>query len=403
MSSNPEILLEPGDFLYREGDPPSCAFLLESGEITLFSELTGSRIDCERRGPGSIVGELSILTGQPRAVSVEATTACRLYRISAEQILTRFERLDPVLRACIETSISFTATFANRMSQQGGDAQFAPATLRNARKLIDQFKFEADIYRGLADDQFHMVYQPIVEIGDTRVVGVEALMRWDHPERGPVAPTRFVATAEAMGSVRDLTKFALWEACGALARIRRAAPAPKGFYAAVNISGQDVVQDDFVDFVAHVVDRNELPAGAIRLEITESDLISDPAAAARNLERLRTQGCAVSIDDFGTGYSNLAYLKTLPLSAIKIDRAFAADAKSNGVSRSIVRMLLGLGQEMGVDIIAEGLECLEDVEMLRSLGCTYAQGYVFHKPMRELEIVRLMAVQARGAAGRGAA
>ena len=403
MSNGPEILLDPGDLLYREGDPPSCAFLLESGEITLFSERGGRRVDCEHRGAGSIVGELSILTGQPRAVSVEARTPCRLFRISAEQILTRFERLDPVLRACIETSISFTATFANRMSQQTGDAPLAPSTLRHAGKLIDQFKLESDIYRGLASDQFHMVYQPIVDLSDAKIVGVEALMRWDHPERGPVRPDLFIATAETMGSIRDLTKFALWEACGALARIRRAAPAPDGFYAAVNISGQDLAHGGFVDFVAHVLDRNELPAEAVKLEITESDLITDPAAAARNLERLRVQGCSISIDDFGTGYSNLAYLKTLPLSAIKIDRAFAADARSNSISRSIVRMLLGFGRELGVDIIAEGLECIEDVEMLRTLGCSYVQGYVFHKPMPELDIVRLLAVQARREAGRGAA
>ena len=401
MSSNPEILLKPGDILYREGDPPDSGYVVASGEIVLFNSTLGRRIDCERRGSGSIVGELSILTGQPRAVTVEAVTHCRIFRISAKQILTRYNKLDPVLRACIETSILFAATFTKTLTDQASDAPLVPGTLQNADWLIEQCKFEADIYRAFESEQFTMVYQPIVTLADGSVAGAESLMRWQHPEQGEISPSRFIPAAETMGSIKELTEFAVAEACAALLRMQQMSALPEGFFLSVNVSGQDVARPGFVDFVSLMLERHGLAPGSLRLELTESDLIADPDTAAVNLSRLRHLGCGLSIDDFGTGYSNPAYLKSLPLSAIKIDRTFASEARTESVSRSIVRMLLGLGREMGVDMIAEGLETAEDVQALRELGCAFGQGFVFHKPMAEADLTRQM--KQEGQARRGVA
>lgn len=215
-------------------------------------------------------------------------------------------------------------------------------------------------------------------------------MRWEHPTLGNVPPFRFIGVAEEMGSIDRLTEFAIDEACAALSRLRPKHHDREEFYMSVNISGKDVVRDGFVDYVAHTLDRHDLDGCALRLELTETALIEGPDLAARQLTQLRKLGCGISIDDFGTGYSNLAYLKKLPLTVLKIDRAFAGDAHKNAVSRSIVRMLVGLALEMKVDVVAEGLETPDDVDTMLQLGCRYGQGYYFSKPIPEATLLDLI-------------
>ncbi|SHG41768.1 EAL domain-containing protein [Cognatishimia maritima] len=374
-----EVNLKKGDILYRQGDPNDSAYIVESGEILLFSHVDGQRVNCERRSAGCILGETSILTGNPRAVSVEAVVDTRLYKVTADDILKQYGALDPVLRACIETTIDFVARINTPVDISSDDVPLVPSTLSNAEELIERFKFEVDIEKGLQNDQFYMIYQPIVQLADGRIRGFEALMRWQHPEWGNVPPDRFIDVAEAMGSVGLLTEFALVEACQSLARINRSRDRP--LFASVNISGQDVGRAGFVDFLEHLLDLHDLDPKMIKLEVTETALLPEDDQVAANLVLLRQLGCGISIDDFGTGYSNLGYLKALPLTALKIDRAFAGDVSKNPVSRSIVRLLVGLGRELGVDVIAEGLEAQEDVEILCESGCRYAQGFHFYKPM----------------------
>jgi|GEM_PF-2190396 len=382
-----EVNLQKGELLYQQGDPNDSAYIVESGEILLFDHVNGKRVDRERRRAGSVLGETSILTGKPRAVSVEAVVATRLYRISAEDILTQFAQLDPILRSCVETTIDFVARI-NQPNPQNDQVPVAPSTLRDSQKIIERFRFELDISKGLKTGQFYMAYQPIVALQSGEVRGFEALMRWQHPELGTIPPDRFIDVAERMGSVGQLTEFALIEACAALRQLIDISG--RELFASINVSGQDVDRPGFVDFLQHVFDRYGVSPKQIKLEVTETALVPDSPSASANLDQMRALGCGISIDDFGTGYSNLGYLKALPLTAIKIDRAFAGDAVQNAVSRSIVRLLVGLGHELGVDVIAEGLETQDDVDLLRQIGCVFAQGYFFYKPMALPEFIKIL-------------
>lgn len=390
-----EVNLKKGEILYRQGDPNDSAYVVESGEILLFDHVDGRRIDRERRKAGSILGETSILTGNPRAVTVEALVDTRLYRISAEDILQKYNELDPILRSCVETTIDFVSRINQPNALDATKTPVAPSTLRDADELIEQFKFELDIGKGLKAGQFFMNYQPIVHLNDGTIGGFEALMRWQHPDHGLVPPDRFISVAESMGSIGKLTEFALWEAASALSELSELAQMP--LFASINVSGQDVDRSGFVDFLEHVLDINLLDPSQVKLEVTETALVPDSEQASRNLDHMRKLGCGISIDDFGTGYSNLGYLKALPLTALKIDRAFAGDAVGNAISRSIVRLLVGLGRELDVDVIAEGLETQEDVDLLRAIGCQYAQGFFFHKPMALEELKSILTHGSKGA------
>lgn len=384
-------ILSVGETLYREGDACDTAYIIAEGEIILYREIDGHRTNLEIRPAGSVVGELSILTCEPRSVSAEAQTPCRVFEIPAELIMSRFEGLDPVLRACVETSINFSATLNQNMNPGDKTAQHAPTPLRDADKLIQLLKLESDISKGLANDEFAMMYQPIVRMTDERIMGFEALMRWYHPEHGFVPPDKFIRAAEEMKSITQLTHFALAEACTALKRFQSAAQGHQDLYVSVNISGFDVGRDDFLDFLEHVLDKNGLERHHLRLELTETALVPSSETAEANLRTLQQNGFNISVDDFGTGYSNLGYLKTLPLTALKIDRAFAGDADTNDVSKSIVRMLVTLGRDLGVDIVAEGLETQKCVDTLRDLGCPMAQGFHFYKPMTPDDAANLLA------------
>lgn len=380
-----EVLLDTGDILYHEGDPNDCAYVIESGEILLYNDIDGQRIECERRGGGSILGETSVLTGQPRAVTVEAISPCVAYKISAEDILARLDTLDPVLRACLDTTVDFVSRFYSEDKDE--QTPLAPSTLRNVNELVKKFKFELDIGKGIDQGEFSLVYQPIIELSNNRMAGFEALMRWQHPILGNVPPDRFIPVAEEMGSIGRLTDFAILQACKTLQHIQSISPAGNNLFASVNISGVDMARDNFAESLKQVLDQYELDPTCLKLELTETALLPNVKNTSENFEQIRQLGCGISIDDFGTGYSNLVYLKSLPLTAIKIDRAFTNDVSTNPFSRGIIKMLVGLGKDMNVDIVAEGLETPEDVKIVHDLGCRYAQGYYFSTPIAKRDII----------------
>ena len=386
-----QITLTKGETLYRQGDTFDTAYIIAEGEIILYRDIDGHRTNLEIRPAGSVVGELSILTCALREASAEANCPCRVFEIPAHLIASRFEKLDPVLRACVETSINFSATLRTKITPGDNTATHAPTTLNDADALIQLLTLESEISQGLTNDEFAMVYQPIVRMTDERIVGFEALMRWHHPEHGFVPPDTFIRVAEEMNTITQLTHFALSEACAALTSFHSATEGHDDLYVSVNVSGFDVGQDGFLDFLEHVLDKNGLERRHLRLELTETALVPSSETAAANLRKLQMQGFNISVDDFGTGYSNLSYLKTLPLTALKIDRAFAGDADENAVSKSIVRMLVTLGRDLGVDIVAEGLETQNCVDTLAELGCPLAQGYHYFKPMSPGDAETLLA------------
>lgn len=384
-----EVHLKKGDILYRQGDANDSAFIVASGEILLYQLVNGERVDRERRRAGCILGETSILTGDTRVVTVVAVKDTLLYKIAADDILSQFRDLNPIMRACVGTAIDFITRYNGQTSIPEEGVRVVESNLSNARELIERFQFEQDMRNGLEQGQFHMAYQPIVRLQTGVIEGFEALMRWQHHTYGNVPPDHFIDMAEKMGTVGRLTEFALIETTRALRDLCLATKRP--LFASVNISGQDVDRAGFVDLLEHAIDIHGVSPEQIKLEVTETALVPDSDQAARNLAHLRRLGCGIAIDDFGTGYSNLGYLKSLPLTAIKIDRCFAGDAAHNQVSRSIVGLLVGLGRELEVDVIAEGLETEADVKALTEIGCQFAQGYFFHPPMPLASLSEILA------------
>ncbi|MDD9929769.1 MAG: EAL domain-containing protein [Rhodospirillaceae bacterium] len=248
----------------------------------------------------------------------------------------------------------------------------------------DQLLLITEMRRASAEHQFEMFYQPKIDLRTERLVAVESLIRWNHPERGMVSPGLFIPLAEQTGDVRQITQWALTRALQDGRSLRRD---HADLQVAINLSALDLGNRDLPDQVAAALTEAELPPSALILEITESSLMSEPAVARNTLAMLDEMGIALSVDDYGTGYSSLAYLKELPVSELKIDQAFVKDMATNPEDELIVRSTVDLGHNLGLKVTAEGIEDAESFLRLQRMGCDVGQGYHIAKPMRLKNLV----------------
>ncbi len=243
----------------------------------------------------------------------------------------------------------------------------------------------------IADNQLELHLQPIAALGDGRIVGYEALSRWTHPELGAVSPALFVDVAERSGQIGDLTRWSLNVGMRQLAALRRVDPQAQ---VSVNLSVEVLQLPGFVDQVLDLTRLWGVPRGALVLEVTESALMRDMATCERLLAALRAGGVRISIDDFGTGYSSLAYLHRLPVDTLKIDRSFIHDMAVDVRAHRLVGTMIELAHDLGLVVVAEGIEQPESLAQLRALGCDYAQGYLIGRPAPADDVVAAAAAAA---------
>jgi EAL domain-containing protein (putative c-di-GMP-specific phosphodiesterase class I) len=230
----------------------------------------------------------------------------------------------------------------------------------------------------LAAEQLRLYYQPIVN-QHRQVIGYEALLRWVHPQRGLLGPDQFIALAEQSGLIVSIGEWVLENACRQLVAFQ-ADPAQSGLTIAVNLSARQLAQPDLVASIQRVLHRTGAPASRLKLEITESMLLTDIDKTIGKLRELNALGLHFSLDDFGTGYSSLSYLKKLPLSQLKIDQSFVRELLTDPVDAAIVKTILQLARSLGMSVIAEGVELEGQCKVLADLGCKEFQGYLFGKP-----------------------
>jgi diguanylate cyclase (GGDEF)-like protein/PAS domain S-box-containing protein len=248
-------------------------------------------------------------------------------------------------------------------------------------RAVSLLKLESELRRALERGEFEVHYQPIVELHDGKVRGFEALVRWNHPERGRVPPSEFIPVCEDTGIIIDLDRWVLGEASRQLGRWKSANPKAKDLHVSVNLSVKQFSRPDILDTVRNVVRTAGAGEGGLCLEITETVLFESAARAAELLGELRKCGIRLHLDDFGTGYSSLGYLHRFPVDALKIDRSFINGMKADGEGQEIVRAIVAMAQNLDLQVIAEGVEEDHQRQALRDLRCEYAQGYMFSRPL----------------------
>jgi diguanylate cyclase (GGDEF)-like protein len=249
-----------------------------------------------------------------------------------------------------------------------------------AQRLLNQrMALSNDLNLALRDEQLFLLYQPQVD-AQNLTVGVDCLMRWQHPSRGLVSPAEFIPLAEDSGAIVAMGYWVVQTACETLVRWA-AMPALCDLTLSVNVSPRQFNDPDFVSRVARILQHTGAPAAQLRLEVTEGVMMQDPNKVTSQMHELCALGLSFSVDDFGTGYSSLSYIQKLPLAELKIDKAFVNDMTTNQRSEAIVKAIIALGRSMGVVIVSEGVETELQRERLLALGCALIQGYLVARPM----------------------
>ena len=261
----------------------------------------------------------------------------------------------------------------------GGDRIeiFKPAM--RSRKT-DRLTMEFELRRAIEREEIKVLYQPIVRLEDRAIAGFEALARWDHPKLGRLSPAEFITIAEEIGLIVDLGLFVLDHTARQLAQWQAATRAREPVFASVNVSSRQLLRHDLIQDLRSVLGRTTLARGTLKLEITESLVMENPEHAAQMLTRIKELGAGLSLDDFGTGHSSLAYLQRFPFDTIKIDQSFVRTT-SRGTRPVILRSIIAMAHDLGMEVVAEGAETDSDAVELYQLGCEYAQGFAFGEPM----------------------
>lgn len=271
-----------------------------------------------------------------------------------------------------------TAMYRAKKSGPGRVEIFDPQMHENAMQTL---WLEQDLRKAVQHGEMSLQYQPLINLATQRLIGFEALARWTHPQKGPIAPAVFIPVAEETGIIVPLGAWVLREAISRMADWQRHNQQARSLMISINTSAAQLAQPGFVENVHQVLKDSGLAPGCLKLEITESAIIQHPDIASERMERLRELGVEFLVDDFGTGYSSLGYLARLPIDALKIDRCFISGPDPTNTSREIVRCVVAVAQSLGIQTIAEGIEDIQQAKWLEEMNCTHGQGYLYSKPL----------------------
>jgi EAL domain-containing protein (putative c-di-GMP-specific phosphodiesterase class I) len=278
-----------------------------------------------------------------------------------------------------------TAMYKTKESGRNGYSYYSKEM---TQKSLNTLRVENDLKKAIENDELVLYYQPQINIQNKRLVGVEALIRWNHPTDGFLPPNEFIPIAEDSHLIIDLGRWVLERACRDFKSWKTA-----GYdieYVAVNMSAKQLECQECSQTIRQLLHDTAFDPQWLELEITENTLIENFERVTKNIKTFKEMGIKFSIDDFGTGYSSLSYLKSLQISTLKIDREFIKDILEDKDDYSIVKAIISMGHALNYQIIAEGAEHKEEVELLQTMGCDVVQGYYFSKPLSELKLLEFM-------------
>lgn len=385
-----------GEIILRQGEDGDCAYIVESGRVEIsISQPGGNEQTVGTRGPGTIIGEMAMIDNATRTASVKALEDCTLLEITRDDLSRRLKNVDSVLRMAIQVILTryrdmLTRADITRQSHSWPPTEIVELSYAKQSDAVENIKLSNNFKEALYRKELSLHYQPLVDLQRHKIVGFEALMRWEHPEKGFIPPDIFIPIAEESGLIVAASQWALEEACTALKRIESRTGYDRNLFVSVNFSSTDFASEDFTGSVYRTISKSDVKPEQVHLEITERLLMDQPDNARETLAMCRKSGMGIAIDDFGTGYSSLSYLHYFPIDTLKIDQSFIREMLKDKTSLALVKSIIALAKNMNMKVIAEGVEHKEEAEKLTELGCEFAQGYYFARPMPEHDVIEFI-------------
>ncbi len=375
------LRLAAGAVLFREGDAPTTAFILEEGQIEIHATQRGRPVVLAVLGPGTIVGEMAVIDDAPRTATATALCDCRLLVIDRAQFAERIRCSDPIVRALLHGTMQ---RYRSTLSALQGGKREAFVVASNEAAGVGKMRLEYELRAALSNGSLDVRYQPVLNVSSGRIAGFEALVRWTHPERGPISPIEFVTLAEETSLIVPVGEYVFDTACKAAREFIDTAG--RALFVAVNVSARQLRAPGLLERVIARVDDAQLPRGSIKIEITESQVL-EPVLMQGFIGLCHQHGMQVALDDFGTGYSNLTQLHQIPFDTIKIDQRFVRQMLFEPRSMAIVETIVAMAKALGASTVVEGVESEAELAVLRRLGCDYVQGWLVGRPQTLAELL----------------
>jgi EAL domain-containing protein (putative c-di-GMP-specific phosphodiesterase class I) len=371
------LLLRRDEVLFREGDAPTSAYLIESGEVEITTQRGQRFVKLAHLGAGDLVGEMAVIDESPRTATARAVSDCTLLAIDKTQIAERLQQTDPIIRALLEGQLKryrgALAAMQGRAAPAGDETQAASEIAG-----IGKIRLDSQLREALASGELDLRLQPLLEIASGRIAGYEALVRWTHPERGPVSPAEFIALAEETSLIVPVGEYVLDTAVEALSVFRSHGISPLPFIA-INVSARQLAEAGLIERIVERTRAAGIAPDRIKVEITESQALNY-VQVKEVVAHCHREGIEVALDDFGTGFSNLGHLHELPFDTVKVDQAFARNMMTDARAMALVEAIVQMIHALGANVVVEGIETAAQLDVLRRLGCRYAQGYFVGRP-----------------------
>ncbi|NJN72549.1 MAG: EAL domain-containing protein [Limnothrix sp. RL_2_0] len=386
-----------GTIIFKEGDAGDYAYIIEEGSVEISTVIDGKPVVLNVLGQGIMFGELALVDGRTRSASASANTNVLLTVVTKEQVNMRVESADPILRMLLFVVMRY---FRSETSWRTRGKALKPPVIeevgltqptidlnRKIGEAVDLIRMESELRVAVAEKQFCLHYQPIIDIPTGAIAGFEALIRWHSPSRGFIRPDVFIAIAESTSLILPIGEWVIEESGKALNQLSALSEQP--LFMSINVASRQIEEPTFTQTLVGIVQKLGINNRQIKLEILERSLF-DSDIAQQWIQDVRKLGFPLSLDDFGTGYSSLQYLNDYHLDNLKIDRSFVWGLGNKTNSANLCKAMVDLAKALGMSVIAEGIETAAQAEVLRELGCDMGQGYYYSPPVPIEEAIALM-------------
>ncbi len=377
--------IKKNEIVFRQGEKADTAYLIESGQIEIFyTNKNHIETSLTVLGQGELFGEMALIDSNVRSASARALGDVSLHEIQKEQLLEKINASNSVVQLIVKILMERI----RRLNHSGGGDAYARALpVDKNNDALEKIKYENEIFEAYKNKEFILFHQPIVDLKTKKIIGSEALIRWESPKQGMISPGKFIDIMENSSMIIPIGYWIFEQCFIDSKKIQEKIKTP--FSISINVSGRQFQHHEFISTIKTLIEKHQINPNNFKIEIIER-VMMESATLTNILNQLRAIGFEISLDDFGTGFSSLQYLADMPIDYLKIDRSFVINLFKDKKTLAVVKSILYLAKQLNLKVITEGLETEAEVKLMTDLGSDFGQGFLFSKPVKFDDFLKLL-------------